>query len=90
VQKLLDFFSLRPIFTFGTLKFVWYLYLTHVVIQLYIALNTVSHVLSQRGITWEAWAPNSIPLAIDLIAQVGLVRILLEVAARVLLASQPE
>jgi hypothetical protein len=69
------------------LKFVWYLYLTHVVIQLYVSLNTVAHILAQRGISFEAWAPNSIPLVIDIIAQVGLVRLLLEVAATVLLSS---
>jgi hypothetical protein len=85
METVFNFFALRPIFTFVGLKVVWYLYLAHMAIQLYVSFNTVSQLLAQRNISWETWAPNSIPLLIDLIAQVGLVRILLEVAATVLL-----
>jgi hypothetical protein len=87
MEALLNFFALRPVFTFVGLRLVWYVYLTHVIIQLYVSLSTVATILAQRGISFEAWAPNSLPLVIDLIAQVGLVRLLLEVAATVLLAS---
>lgn len=86
METLFNFFALRPVFTFVGLRLVWYLYLTHVIFQLYVSLDTVAHILAQRGISWEAWAPNSIPLVIDLLAQVGLVKILLEVAATVLLS----
>ena len=61
METLFNFFALRPAFTFVGLRFVWYLYLTHVIIQLYVSLDTVAHILAQRGISWEAWAPNSIP-----------------------------
>jgi hypothetical protein len=87
METLINFFALRPVITFTGLKVVWYLYLTHIVLQLYTSFNTVAQVLAQRGISWEAWAPNSLPLLIDLAAQVGLVRILIEVAATVLLSS---
>ena len=88
MTTLFNFFALRPAFTFSGLKFVWYLYLTHVIIQLYTAINAAANVMAQRGISWEAWAPNSVYLAIDIVAQVCLVRILLEVAAAVLLSGE--
>jgi hypothetical protein len=87
METVFNFFALRPVFTFVGLKVVWYLFLAHVAIQLYVSFNAISQLLAQRGISWETWAPNSIPLLIDLIAQVGLVRILLEVAATVLLTA---
>ena len=86
MEIVINFFALRPVFTFLGLKIVWYIYLAHMVIQAYLAFSTVAHVLAQRGISWEAWSPNALPLILDLIAQAALVRVLLEVAATILLA----
>jgi hypothetical protein len=46
----------------------------------YIAVVTVFRALAQRGISWEAWSPNSIPLILGIVLQLALVRLLLEVA----------
>ena len=89
METVINFFALRPVFTFLGLKIVWYIYLLHLIIQAYIAFSTVGHVLAQRGISWEAWSPNSLPLILDLVAQAALVRVLLEVAATILLSRRP-
>ena len=81
----IDFFALRPFFTFFSLRIVWYIYLLHMAVQLYVSIAEVSHLLAQRGISWLTWAPNSVPLVLGIIAQVGLVRLLIEVAATVLI-----
>jgi hypothetical protein len=54
-------------------------------VQTYVGLSAVFKVLGQRGISWEAWAPNFIPLVIGIAAQLAIVRLLLEVAATILL-----
>ncbi len=36
MDGLINFFALRPLFTFRGLKVVWYLYLLHILIQLYV------------------------------------------------------
>jgi hypothetical protein len=64
---------------------VWYIYLFHMFVQLYVALNEVSQLLAQRGISWLTWLPNSAPLILGLVAQIAVVRLLLEVAATILL-----
>jgi len=81
MDTLINFFTLRPTFTFVGLKVVWYLYLLNTIVQTYTALSGISRVLAQRGISIEAWLPNSIPLLLGLIAQLAIVRLLLEVAA---------
>jgi hypothetical protein len=86
MDGLLSFFELRPFFTFFSLRIVWYIYLFHVLVQLYVSISEVSQVLAQRGISLWSWAPNSLPLFVAIIAQLLLVRVLLEVAAMVLLA----
>lgn len=85
MDGLVDFFTLRPVFTFFGLKIVWYIYLFHMFVQLYVELNEVSHLLAQRGISWLTWLPNSAPLVLGLVAQIAIVRLLLEVAAMILL-----
>jgi hypothetical protein len=60
---------------------VWYIYLFNTLVQTYIAVSTIFRALAQRGISWEAWSPNFIPLILGLVVQLALVRIFLEVAA---------
>ena len=86
MDTLVDFFALRPVFTFFGLKIVWYIYLLHMAFQLYISFAAISQLLAQRGISWEAWSPNSIPVILGLVGQIAIVRLLLEVAATILLS----
>ncbi len=86
MDGLINFFALRPLFTFRGLKVGWYLYLFHILIQLYVSFSEISAVLAQKGISWVAWAPNSLPLILGMVAQIAIVRVLLEVAASILLA----
>jgi hypothetical protein len=81
---LLDFFAVRPIFTLWGLKVVWYMYLLNTLIQAYIAVFGIFQALAQRGISWEAWSPNFLPLILGIVVQLALVRLLLEVAAIIL------
>jgi hypothetical protein len=81
MEALINFFALRPTFTFLGLKVVWYIYLLNTLVQTYIAVTTVVRALAQRGISWEAWSPNFIPLILGIVVQLALVRLFLEVAA---------
>jgi hypothetical protein len=81
---LLDFFALRPIFTFWGLRLIWYMYLLNTVVQAYVTLDAVFQTLAQRGISWGTWSPNLLPLILGIVVQLGLVRLLLEVAAIIL------
>ena len=80
MDTLINFFALRPTFTFLGLRVVWYIYLSNVVVQSYVAVFGITQALAQRGISWEAWSPNFIPLILGIIAQLAVVRLLLEVA----------
>jgi hypothetical protein len=84
MEVLINFFALRPTFTFVGLKVVWYVYLLNTVVQTYLGVAGISRVLAQRGIGMEAWWPNSIPLILGLVAQLLIVRLLIEVAAIVI------
>jgi len=88
MDTLIDFFTLRPTFTFVGLKIVWYVYLLHTIVQLYISFAEVSRLLSQRNISLINWSPNSIPIILGTVAQVALVRLLIEVAATILLTQK--
>jgi hypothetical protein len=81
MEALVNFFALRPTFTFLGLRVVWYIYLFNTLVQTYIAVSTIFRALAQRSISWEAWSPNFIPLILGLVVQLALVRIFLEVAA---------
>jgi hypothetical protein len=81
MEFLSNFFALRPTFTVMGLKVVWYIYLLNTFVQVYIAVSSVSRVLAEKGISIEAWLPNSIPLILGIIAQLAIARLLLEVAA---------
>ena len=63
------------------LRVVWYIYLFNMLVQTYIAVSTIFRALAQKGISWEAWSPNFIPLILGVVVQLALVRIFLEVAA---------
>ena len=84
MDALINFFALRPTFTFLGLRVVWYIYLFNTLVQTYIAVSTIFRALAQRGISWEAWSPNLFPLILGVLVQLGLVRLLLEVAAIIL------
>jgi hypothetical protein len=86
MNALSDFFTLRPVFTFFGLQIVWYIYLLHMAWQLYVSVTEVSQLLVQRGISWLTWSPNFLPVLLALVAQIALVRLILEVAATILLA----
>jgi hypothetical protein len=85
---LVNFFTLRPILTLLGLQVVWYIYLSNVVFQAYIAVSGIFTALAQRGISWEAWSPNFLPLILGILAQLAIVRLLLEVAAVILSGAQ--
>jgi hypothetical protein len=89
MDTLINFFTLRPAFTIGGLQIVWYVYLSNVCVQAYVALNGIFQALAQRGISWETWSPNLFPLILGIVAQLVLVRLLLEVAATVLSNLRP-
>ncbi len=84
MTELVNFFALRPVFTHYGMKVFWYVYLMNAFVQVYIAFNGVLRLLAQRGISWEAWSPNFIPLILSTIVQLVLVRLFLEVAAIIL------
>jgi hypothetical protein len=75
-------------FTVLGLKIVWYIYLLNTFVQTYVAVSGISRVLAKRGISMEVWLPNYAPLILGLIAQLALVRLLLEVAAIIISNSQ--
>jgi len=87
METLINFFTLRPTFTHFGLKVVWYLYLLNAVVQTYGSISSISQVLAQRGIHVELWSPNFIPLLLGLVAQLAIVRLLLEVAAIIISGS---
>ena len=90
MEPLINFFALRPTFTAYGIKIVWYLYLTNTVVQTYVSVSGISRLLAQKGISMEVWLPNSIPLLLGLIAQLVLVRLLLEVAAIIISTHAPQ
>ena len=90
MDTIISFFALRPTFTFMGLRTVWYIYLLNVLVQSYVAVFGIFQALAQRGISWEAWSPNFIPLILGTIAQLTMVRVLMEVAATVLFSSRTE
>jgi len=81
MQTLINFFTLGPTFNLLGVQIVWYVYLANVIIQTYSSLANISRVLAQRGVHLELWSPNSIPLLLGVIAQLLVVRLLIEVAA---------
>jgi hypothetical protein len=89
METLINFFALRPTFTFFGLQVVWYLYLANTIVQTYVSVSGISRLLAQKGISMEVWLPNSIPLLLGIIAQLALVRLLLEVAAIIISNRSP-
>ena len=87
MESIINFFTLRPTFTHFGLKVVWYIYLFNTVVQTYVSITGISQVLAQRGIHVELWSPNFIPLLLGLVAQLAIVRLLLEVAAIIISGS---
>jgi hypothetical protein len=86
---LINFLTLQPTFSLLGLKVVWFMYLLNVLIQSYIAVAGIFQALAQRGISWEVWSPNIIPLVLGTVTQLALVRLLMEVAATILLTRGP-
>ena len=84
MSVLINFFGFRPAFTFAGLKVVWYIYLLNTFVQAYISVAGIFQALAQRGISWETWSPNFLPLILGIVAQLAIVRLLLELAAIIL------
>jgi hypothetical protein len=84
MNDIVNFFALRPVFTHYGMKVVWYMYLVNALIQSYVAVSGIIRILAQRGISWEDWSPNFLPLILGIVVQLALVRLLLEVAAVIL------
>lgn len=84
MDSLINFFTLRPVFTHYGMKLVWYIYLLNAFVQVYTLLIGIIRVLTQRGISLEAWSPNLLPLGLGIVVQLALVRLFLEVAATIL------
>ncbi len=89
MESIINFFALRPTFTILGLRFVWYIYLLNTFVQAYVSISGISQILAQRGLQLDLWSPNFIPLLLGLIAQLAIVRLLLEVAAIVISGSLP-
>lgn len=88
METIANFFTLQPTFTITGLRIIWYVYLLNAVIQLYVAISGIINLFAQRGITIEVWSPNFIPLILGAIAQLLLVRLLLEVAGFIISRSK--
>jgi len=84
MDDLINFFTLRPVYTHYGMQLVWYLYLLNAFIQAYSVVNGIVRILALKGISWETWSPNFIPLLLGIIVQLVLVRLFLEVAAIIL------
>ena len=56
-------------------------------VQTYTTVSGIFQVLAQRGVHVELWSPNFIPLLLGLVAQLLLVRLMIEVAAIVISGS---
>jgi hypothetical protein len=89
MDVIINFLTLQPTFTLWGLKVVWYIYLSNVIVQSYASVIGIFEALAQRGVSWEAWSPNFIPLALGIAAQLLVIRLLMEVAATILLARAP-
>jgi uncharacterized membrane protein YfcA len=81
MNVLINFFTLRPAFTFFGLQLVWYLYLLNTVVQAYTSLSNISRLLEQRHVNWDVWSPNLIPFVLGILAQLAIARLVIEVAA---------
>jgi hypothetical protein len=81
MDGIINFFALRPAFTHYGMKVVWYIYLLNAFVQAYVSLNGIFRILADKGISWESWSPNFVPILLGIITQLALVRLLLEVAA---------
>jgi hypothetical protein len=88
MEAVINFFTLRPTFTVFGLKVVWYIYLLNAVVQTYTSISGISRALAQRGLQLQLWSLDSIPLILSLVAQLLIVRLLLEVAAIVISTSR--
>jgi hypothetical protein len=88
MDGIINFFALRPTFTLFGIKVVWYLYLLNAVVQVYVSISGVSQILAQRGLRLDLWSPSLLPVFIGVIAQIAIVRLLLEVAAHIISSSQ--
>lgn len=84
MDNLINFFTLRPTFAISGLRTVWYIYLSNVIVQSYVAVFGIFQTLTQRGINWEAWSPNLFPLILGIVSQLAVVRLLMEVAATII------
>jgi len=88
MDAIINFFTLRPTFTIFGLKIVWYLYLLNVLVQTYVSISGIIQIMAQRGVQLDLWSPNFLPLLLGLVAQMAIVRLLIEVAAIIISGSK--
>jgi hypothetical protein len=84
VKCLMDFLSLRPIWTRRCLEIVWYVYLTATLIQLAFLLSVAIPALGNANVA--AYLSFALQI-VHMLAVLLLVRIFLEMAAQVLIKS---
>ena len=86
MKTVFDFIELRPVFTLYGLKIIWFAFLLNLAIQ-YFTLAVGLYNASGPGNIW-VW-PGFIPHLLSTLVNIGLVRVLLEVAAAILLRRDP-
>jgi hypothetical protein len=86
LKFLIDFFALRPVITLYGLKIVWFIFLLNLAIQIFsLAVGTYA---AYGRLNIGQWL-EFIPLLFSPLVQIALVRVLLEVAATILLRREP-
>ena len=88
METLVNFFALRPTFTFFGIRVVWYVYLANTLLQAYIGVAGAFRLAAERGISLGV--SNFTPLILGIVAQLLLVRLLLEIAAIILSTSRSD
>ena len=86
MNTLVDFFALRPVFTRYGLRIIWFAFLLNLAIQIF-SLAVGTYAMYGR-LNIGQWL-EFIPLLFSPLVQIALVRVLLEVAATILLRSEP-
>ena len=81
MDAIVNFFTLRPTFTIFGLKLPGTIYLLNVVVQIYNSIVGYPQCLAQRGMQLDHLVSSFMPVFLGWIAQLVIVRLLLEVAA---------
>jgi hypothetical protein len=82
MNTLIDFFVMRPVFTLLGLRLLWFAFLVHQV------ATTATVLASREYFDWEGWY-SLFTLLLYLVTNLVLIRLVIEVAAAVLLRVSP-